>query len=130
MPDFRIGYNNDVGTEITLDEDIVFKAHELKTVGLKTTVSIATDSFGLVCPRSSAASKGLFIATCPIDPDYNGEIHAVVYNCSNEDVVYKAGEAFCQIVVVISKSNPFNVVPKKGGRRTNGAFGSTDVSSN
>lgn len=124
-----IGYNNDVGTEIILDEDVTFKAGKVTTVNLHAKFKVHTNKALLVCPRSSAAKRGLYIATCPVDPDYSGDVHAVVFNCSDQDITYHAGESFCQVVQFNCTSNPFHISPKKEGKRTNGAFGSTDVSS-
>ena len=63
---------------------------------------------------------------CPIDPNYNGEVEAIVHNVSNSIIEYKKGEAFCQVVTVpFNRSNIDNVVVKKQGKRTSGKLGST-----
>lgn len=65
--------------------------------------------FGILMPpgymaytvvRGSTANMGLHIAENPIDAGYTGEVHAVVWNISNDTVVIQEGERFCQLVIV------------------------------
>ena len=122
---FVKGYTNDAGTEIILQENIIFKAKEVTVVNLKCAVIPKVDTCVILTPRSSAAKKGLFIATCPVDADYCGDIHAIVFNASDSDVIYNKGESFCQYVTFNIVTDTLTV-PKKTGRRSAGAFGSTD----
>lgn len=65
--------------------------------------------FGILMPpgymaytvvRGSTANMGLHVAENPIDSNYTGEVHAVVWNISNDTVVIQEGERFCQLVIV------------------------------
>lgn len=120
------GYKRDAGNDIILDRDVIFPAKMLSIVRLgKLPHPLPPTVCGIVVPRSSAALKGIFISNCPIDSDYDGDIHAIVYNTSDDTVYYKAGEAFCQLVIykiVYDES----VKERKQGIRGDGAFGSTN----
>ena len=120
------GYKRDAGNDIILDYDVIFPAKMLSIVNLgKLPNPLPPTVCGIIAPRSSAAQKGLFIANCPIDSDYCGDVHAMVYNTSDDSIYYKAGEAFCQLViykVVYDES----VKERKNGVRGDGAFGSTN----
>ena len=79
----------------------------------------------ILCSRSSAAAKGLIVAMCPIDPNYTGEVLAIVHNVSNSVIKYKQGEAFCQVVTIPFNKTDVNTVVKKEGKRSDGNLGST-----
>lgn len=123
---FVKGYQRDAGTDITLDHKEIFLPMSTKTVNLNVKYTPSERQMGYLCARTSAAAKGLMVAMCPIDPDYEGNILAIVHNVSNNIVVYNAGESFCQIVV-----QPFDDVVtldfiKKPGRRSTSNRGGTD----
>lgn len=103
------GYEDDAGTDIILTESVIFKAHSTTVFDLHVKANIHVRESGFLFARTSAAKKGLIVASCPIDPNYSGSVNVIVHNVSDEDVLYVAGEAFCQIVVV-----PF--VPVKADR--------------
>ena len=85
-------------------------------------------SFELICARTSAANKGLSVATCPIDANYTGEVLAIVHNTSNDIIKYKAGESFCQYVTC--KINVADVPCKKEGKRSISNLGGTGNAGN
>lgn len=126
-PYFVKGYAEDAGTDVTLKEDVTFLPMSTQTVRLHVCVTPHEGELAYLCARTSAAAKGLCVAMCPIDPNYCGEVLAIVHNVSNDIIEYKAGEAFCQVV-----SMPFTnlVIPdkiKKPGTRTNSNRGGTDT---
>lgn len=121
----RKAYKNDAGTDILLDKPVSLLPKQFVWVDLHMSVLIKPGYFGLVQPRSSAAKRGLLIANCPIDADYTGSIHAMVFNASNETINYAEGESFCQIVVVKCKPNIFKVKPLKQGKRQDHKEGSS-----
>ena len=125
-PYFVKGYAEDAGTDVTLKEDVTFLPMSTQTVRLHVCVTPHEGELAYLCARTSAAAKGLCVAMCPIDPNYCGEVLAIVHNVSNDIIEYKAGEAFCQVV-----SMPFTnlVIPdkiKKVGTRTDSNRGGTD----
>lgn len=117
------GYVRDAGTDILLTEHCVFLPLSTTTINLKLTTEVMEGEMALLMSRTSAASQGLIVSSCPIDTDFSGEITAIVHNVSNNIIEYNVGEAFCQIIKVPIHfiQSPF----KKEGRRTNGKLGST-----
>ena len=62
-------------------------------------VEIPQGYFGALVPRSSIAEKGLVIQTSIIDPDYTGEIHLIITNCSNNVIKIEKNQRVCSLVV-------------------------------
>lgn len=90
----------DVGLDIFIPESFELKPLETKTIGLKIAVAIPEGFAGMLVPRSSIAEKGLIIQTSIIDPDYIGEIHLVITNCSNNVVNVEKNQRLCSLVCV------------------------------
>lgn len=123
---FVKGYKEDAGIDVCLQEDVTFMPMSSQSFGLKINVTPKEGEMAILCSRTSAASKGLIVAMCPIDPNYTGEVVAIVHNVSNSIISYKKGEAFCQIVTIpFGQTNIDGVVIKKEGKRTDGKLGST-----
>lgn len=89
----------DSGLDIFVPEDFTIESLETKTIGLELAVAIPEGFAGMLVPRSSIAAKGLLIQTAIIDPDYTGEIHLIITNCSKETVDVKRGQRLCSLVV-------------------------------
>lgn len=117
------GYKNDAGVDVIVDKDITFPAKKMTVFPLGVKITPNKNRMAIIAPRSSYAAKGLLICNCPVDADYTGEIHAIVFNAGDEDVVCRADEAFCQILMV--KIQTIKIKPRKKGRRRNHSFGST-----
>ena len=129
MSNFERGYKNDAGIDIILNKDITFYAGRIQILDLEVKYTPQPNTFAYLVARTSAAKNGLFVQSCPIDADYTGTINAIVFNASTENIKYKAGSSFCQLVIVPLVRDPHleeSVCIKKEGRRTDGAFGSTD----
>ena len=123
---FVKGYKEDAGIDVCLQEDVTFMPMSSQSFGLKINVTPKEGEMAILCSRTSAASKGLIVAMCPFDPNYIGEVVAIVHNVSNSIISYKKGEAFCQIVTIpFGQTNIDGVVIKKEGKRTDGKLGST-----
>ena len=126
---FMKGYKNDAGVDVVLDKEVIFLPHKTTSVNLNVKVTPKKGEMAVLCARTSAAIKGLNVAMCPIDADFNGNITAIVHNVSNNIITYKPGESFCQWVG-IKLCNIDNVsdkiIIKKEGKRTDGKLGSTD----
>ena len=89
----------DVGLDIFTPKEFSLRPLETITVGLELAVSIPEGFAGMLVPRSSITEKGLIIQTAVIDPDYTGEIHLIVTNCSNSVQCIKEGQRICSLVV-------------------------------
>lgn len=77
-------HSKDCGLDLYLPEGFIIKPFETKVLGLGLGISVPEGFAAMLVPRSSTAKKGLICQTSIIDPGYNGEIHLVVTNCSNE----------------------------------------------
>lgn len=89
----------DSGLDLFIPEDFEVKPLETKTIGLGLGFAIPEGFAGMLVPRSSIAEKGLIIQTAIIDPDYTGEIHLIVTNCSNQTQYIKKDSRLCSLVV-------------------------------
>lgn len=96
----------DSGLDIFMPVDLEIDMLETKTVGLGIGVAIPEGHAGMLVPRSSIADKGLLIQTAVIDPDYSGEIHLIVTNCSRNRIQIKKGDRVCSLIVY-SVLNPY-----------------------
>jgi dUTP pyrophosphatase len=54
----------------------------------------------LATNRSSLGAIGLVVGATLIDPDYRGEVHLSVINCSNKDVTLTRGQKLVQFVAL------------------------------
>ena len=54
-------------------------------------VEIPVGLFGQIAARSSTALKGLSVGAGVIDPDYRGEVRVLLFNHTQETVVFEAG---------------------------------------
>lgn len=122
---FVKGYEDDAGVDIILEEDVTFLPLSTKTINLNVRVTPFPGQMAFICSRTSAAAKGLVVATCPIDPYYNGQVSAIVHNVSNNIVTYKKGQAFCQYVMI--KIQTEIAKTRRKGKRTHSAFGETGI---
>ena len=125
---FVKGYAADAGVDIMLNEDVIFLPMSTTTVNLKVHITPEEGTMSFLCARTSAANKGLSVATCPIDANYTGEVLAIVHNTSNDIIKYKAGESFCQYVTC--KINVADVPCKKEGKRSTSNLGGTGNAGN
>lgn len=89
----------DSGLDIFMPCSFEIEPLETKTVGLDICVAIPEGFAGMLVPRSSIADKGLIIQTAIIDPDYTGEIHLIVTNCSKISQFVEKGQRVCSLVV-------------------------------
>lgn len=89
----------DVGLDLFMPEAFDIAPLETKTIGLGLGVAIPEGFAGMLVPRSSIAAKGLIIQTAIIDPDYTGEFHIIVTNCSNITQHIEKEQRLCSLVM-------------------------------
>jgi dUTP pyrophosphatase len=120
-------YDNDAGADIYFPEKVILKAKDVTVVNIEIAVDIPQGHFGWLVSRTSGAKNKLFVQAPPIDANYNGPIHAIIWNANDHDFEVPYGIAICQIVVVPS---PCPEYKEKGAtiRRTNSKFGQTGKS--
>lgn len=89
----------DSGLDCFMPESFELQPFETKTIGLGLGIQIPEGFAGMLVPRSSIAEKGLIIQTSVIDPDYTGEIHLIITNCSNNVVKIEENQRVCSLIV-------------------------------
>lgn len=89
----------DVGLDIFTPKEFWLRPLETITVGLELAVSIPEGFAGMLVPRSSITERGMIVQTAVIDPDYTGEIHLIITNCSNDVQHIEEGQRVCSLVV-------------------------------
>lgn len=89
----------DCGLDCFMPEGFELKPLETKTIGLGIGIQVPEGFAGMLVPRSSIAEKGLIIQTSIIDPDYTGEIHLIITNCSNNVVKIEEKQRVCSLVI-------------------------------
>lgn len=89
----------DVGLDLFLPQDISIKPLETITIPLGIRISVPEGFAGMLVPRSSIADKGLIIQTAVIDPDYTGEIHLIMTNCSQRTWNLEKDFRVCSLIV-------------------------------
>lgn len=121
---FVKGYQHDAGVDIVLDRGVVFLPMSTTMFDLNVQITPKEGEMGLLCARTSAAAKGLSVAMCPIDPHFEGNCTAIVHNVSNQVIEYRAGESFCQYIMI--KMIEQDAAVKKPGTRSLSKLGGTD----
>lgn len=124
--EFKKGYREDAGVDIILKKDMIFLPMSTTNIDLEVHITPKKNKVAFLFARTSAAAKGLSLASCPIDTDYTGTVSAIVHNVSNNIVVYHAGESFCQYVMLNATINR-SVPTKKEGKRSDSRFGGTGI---
>ena len=89
----------DCGLDCFIPESFELKPLETKTIGLGIGIQVPEGFAGMLVPRSSIAEKGLIIQTSIIDPDYTGEIHLIITNCSNNVVNIEKNQRVCSLII-------------------------------
>lgn len=112
----------DTGLDCFMPCSFEIKPFETKTVGLGFGVSIPEGFGGILIPRSSIAQKGLIIQTSAIDPDYTGEIHLIITNCSNNTYIIEKHQRVCSLIC-INVLNPYLTVVDKLDESERGSSG-------
>lgn len=117
---------NDSGADVFAAKDIVLYPHCIDKIPTGVGIELP-DGYDAVihCKSGLSANKGLIMANAPIDAGYRGEIHAIIFNATNDTVVIKAGEKIGQLVVRPVIYADF--VEELGEERKDGAFGSTGI---
>ena len=112
----------DSGLDIFIPKAFELSSLETKTIDLGFAVAIPEGHAGIIVPRSSISQKGLIIQTAVIDPDYTGNIHLIITNCSKEQIVIEKDTRVCSLVV-FSVLNPYIEIAEHLESTTRGSNG-------
>lgn len=118
---------NDSGADLfsAEDLDIVIPAHGIYSIKTGVGVEIPNGYDGVVHCKSGLSSKGIWASNAPIDAGYRGEIHAILYNTTDDSFTISPGMKVGQLVIRPVIYADF--VEDLGENRNTGAFGSTGV---
>lgn len=126
MTTFKKGYADDVGIDICLDYDVTFEPFETKVIDVGVGIPTRAYRSVMMCARTSAAKQGIVVNQCPIDPNYEGNVHIIAHNCSPNKVTFDAGKAFAQLYAFDCQDIDLDFEIKRYGYRSDNNFGSTD----
>lgn len=116
---------NDSGADVFAAEDVIINPHTTCPIPTGLGVELP-DGYDLVIQSKSGLScKGIFCLNAIVDAGYRGEMHALVYNGTDEPYKFKAGDKVGQAVVRPVIYAEF--VDSLGEERNTGKFGSTGV---
>ncbi len=89
-------------------------------------VQIPSGYVGFVLGRSGRSSRGDWTATGTVDSDFTGEVHVIITNVNNNDLIIERGERIAQLVIVpVMRMNIVEVEKLDQTARGTKGFGST-----
>lgn len=116
MDKFVKGYEDDAGLDIVLDTELIIRPGFNK-IELPCHYTPAIGEVAFLVPRSSTAMKGIFPIMVAIDPGYDGIIHGMIVNITENTEVFMPGErAFGIVNFVKGKDRAEYMVAKQGKR--------------
>ena len=115
---------NDSGADCFAAQGTIIPAHGVVKVPTGVGVELPDGYDIVVHCKSGLSSRGIWAANAPVDAGYRGEIHAILYNTTDQDYLINAGDKIGQFVVRPVIYAEF--VNELGSERGEGAFGSTD----
>lgn len=89
----------DAGYDFYLNSDVVLKAKEVTIIDTGVCVELPKGTAGLLAMRSSICKQNLIIQQPLIDENYRGEIHGMIYNPTDHDISFNAGERLYSLFV-------------------------------
>ena len=104
----RKGQN--AGYDLFLNKDVVLKAHSTTVIDTGVCLEFPDGYAGLITLRSSASKLGLLCPRPLIDSSYRGEIHSIIYNPTDNDIEYKAGDRLSSLFIFPVYQEPIEVV--------------------
>lgn len=116
---------NDSGADCFSAIDVTIQPHSVVAVPTGVGTELPDGYDIVVHCKSGLSKKGIWAANAPVDSGYRGEIHAILYNTSDEPFFISKGMKIGQFVVRPVIYAEF--VESLGDERGDGAFGSTGV---
>lgn len=117
------------GYDLFSTEDVTLLPSAIYAVGTGIEMEIPKGYVGLICPKSGlAANRGVTVLNGPgvIDPDYRGEVKAIMINESTRNLRFAPGDKVAQILFVEAEEVEFEEVEELSSTvRGTGGFGST-----
>ena len=119
-------HTTDAGADLFACKTITIKANSSAKVSTGIAIELETGYAGLVWGKSSVESKGLKIMAGLIDADYRGEVLVCMYNLTDKDFTFQAGDKIAQLVITDVRYPSFSEISELNNtKRGGGGFGST-----
>lgn len=114
---------NDSGADVFAAESCSIGPGMVKAVKTGVGLELPDGYDAVIHCKSGLSSKGIWASNAPIDAGYRGEVHAILYNTTDDNFIIEEGMKIGQIVVrpVIY----VDLVDELGDERNSGSFGST-----
>lgn len=116
---------NDAGADVFAIKTFTINPRATLKVRLGIGLEIPDGYVGFIFPKSGLSSRGLVSQLAPIDSGYRGEIHAILTNNSNGDIMIKKNQKIGQLVILPVVLAEFS--ENLDNSRGTGAFGSTGI---
>lgn len=114
---------NDAGADVFAPYYLTLGPGEVHRMPLGFGVDLPDGYAGWVFPRGSLSSQGIVCELSPIDSGYQGEVHAILSNVSNDYYHINKGDRVGQLVIMPVVIADFTTTAQAA--RGTGAFGST-----
>lgn len=119
-------HDTDAGIDLRTPVAVTVPAHGSVVIDTKTHVELPQGCAGLIVSKSGLNVKHGLVTTGLIDEGYTGSILVRIYNHSDEDYSFDAGDKVTQLVVIPVRYEPLEIVDSiDGGERGDSGFGST-----
>lgn len=116
----------DAGMDLRTPVAVTVPAHGSAVVDTKTHVELPHGCAGLIVSKSGLNVKHGITSAGLVDDGYTGTILVRLYNHSDEDYEFAAGDKVTQLVVMHVRYEPVEIVDSiNGGERGSDGFGST-----
>lgn len=121
------GHKTDAGLDLKAKKDITIPAHGYVAIDTGVHFEIPEGFYGKLESKSGLNIKhGIVCLGGVIDSGYTGPVIVNLYNMSNKDYSFSAGDKVVQIIFMKHESPTLNIVTKfDETERGNSGFGST-----
>jgi dUTP pyrophosphatase len=116
-------HSNDSGADCFAAVKTTIPPHEIRAIPTGVGVCLPDGYDMVVHCKSGLSKKGIWASNAPIDAGYRGQIHAILYNTTNEPYTIEEGQKIGQFVMRPVIYPDF--VENLGNERGSGGFGST-----
>ena len=94
----KCGRDGDAGYDLYLNSDTIIKPG-INVIDTGVCIELPKGHAGLLAMRSSICKTGLILQQPLIDENYRGELHAIIFNPTNQNFNYNCGDSICSLYV-------------------------------
>lgn len=123
---------DDAGYDCATPEPVTLAPGAVTKVPLGFCLEVPEGGYCQVAPRSGMASRGVWPVGGVIDPGYRGEVVALLYNSTGEEVRFDAGDRVCQLLfhaILVNVTRFRKVLALTPSLREGSGLGSTGLRS-